>query len=86
MDASEKLLTLREAAQLVPGAPSVSTLWRWIMRAERSLEATKVGGRFFTTEAAIARFIKGCNESRPSKVNADKAPERRREPAGVLGK
>ena len=55
---SEKLLTLPEAAALLPGRPSVATLWRWRTRGAhgRRLESLVLGGKVFTSAEAIQRF------------------------------
>jgi hypothetical protein len=55
----EQLLSLREAAKKLPGAPHWSTLMRWSRRGlkdGRRLATVKIGGRIFTSAAALAKF------------------------------
>jgi len=56
---SERLLTLREAAQRLPGSPAISTLHRWRQRGIHGiqLETCLIGGKRFTSEAALQRFV-----------------------------
>lgn len=56
--ATEKLLTLSEAAALLPGHPSVATLWRWRTKGARGrrLESIAIGGKVYTSSEAIQRF------------------------------
>lgn len=58
---SERLLLLTDAAKVIPGRPSVPTLWRWRMRGVRGvrLETCVVGGRRYTSREALSRFIVG---------------------------
>lgn len=55
----DKLLTLREAAEHLPGRPHVSTVWRWVLRGVRGTKLTTVvrGGRRFTSQEALVQFI-----------------------------
>lgn len=52
-------LTLRQAAALLPGRPSRSTLHRWAHQGIRGvrLATSLIGGRRYTTREAIERFI-----------------------------
>ena len=54
----ETLITLAEAAKLIPGRPSACSIWRWRTRGVkgRKLECVKIGGRAYTSLEAIARF------------------------------
>lgn len=53
------LLSLREAAEVVPGSPSPSTLWRWAMRGHKGvrLEHLCIGGKLFTSRRALQNFF-----------------------------
>lgn len=55
---TEHLLTMTEAARLLPGRPSTCTLWRWRTRGVdgRVLESVTVGGRTYTSREALQRF------------------------------
>jgi hypothetical protein len=57
------LLTLDEAAQLLPHRPHPSALWRWARRGLRArdgrvirLAHVRIGGRIFVTLQAIREF------------------------------
>jgi Protein of unknown function (DUF1580) len=54
----ESLITLPEAARLLPGRPHVSTLWRWVSRGCRGirLETLAIGRHRFTSREALERF------------------------------
>jgi hypothetical protein len=60
----EKLLSLRDAAQLLPrsrnGRPThPSTILRWILHGlrGRKLEGARLGGRWITSAEALERFV-----------------------------
>lgn len=57
---SEELLTLAQASRLLPGRPSVATLWRWRHRGVggRRLETVVIGGRPYTSKEALQRFAR----------------------------
>ena len=54
----ETLVTLTQAARMLPGHPHVSTLWRWCRRGVKGivLETYVVAGRRFTSTEALERF------------------------------
>lgn len=56
--ATESLLTLPQAAALLPDRPSVATLWRWRTKGcrGRKLESISLGGKVYTSSEAIQRF------------------------------
>lgn len=58
---NERLLTLRQAAEALPGRPDISTVWRWCLHGvgpqRRRLETIKRGGRRFTSLEALERFV-----------------------------
>ena len=53
------LITLREASQLIPGAPSVSTLWRWTVQGQKGvfLAHIRIGGVIYTSRDALQTFF-----------------------------
>jgi hypothetical protein len=55
---SEQLLTLADAAKLLPDRPSVCTLWRWRTRGARGrkLESIALSGKVYTSVEALQRF------------------------------
>ena len=65
----EDLLTLRQAAQLIPsrsGRPiDVSSIWRWTLRGIKGkrLESVSLGGQKYTSRQALARFVSAINPS-----------------------
>jgi hypothetical protein len=54
-----ELLSLAEAARLLPKAPNPATLWRWRTKGIRGvrLKTVLVGGRRYVSRAALNRFI-----------------------------
>ena len=81
---SESLLTLHDAAQLLPSnragkRVSFATVWRWVLRGVRAcdgqlvrLEAARVGGRWLTSREALERFAAALT----SPIDAGGAPIR----------
>jgi len=55
---TETLLTLSQAAALLPGRPSTASLWRWRKKGARGrrLESLVLGGKVFTSVEALQRF------------------------------
>jgi hypothetical protein len=55
---TEQLLTMPEVAALLPGRPSLCQIWRWRTKGVRGrkLETVIIGGRPYTSRAAVARF------------------------------
>jgi hypothetical protein len=55
----EKMVTLSQAAKLMPGRPDVSTLWRWRTRGLNGvrLATIKCGHKRLTSLEAIRAFI-----------------------------
>ncbi|MBA4016461.1 MAG: hypothetical protein C0483_04675 [Pirellula sp.] len=70
--ANERLLTFDEAAELLPPArrPSHATWWRWWRHGVQNvrLETAVVGGRRYTTRAAVERFAASMTEHRERQV------------------
>lgn len=56
---NEQLCLLTEASDSIPSRPSYCTLMRWKREGLRGirLETLQVGGRIFTSDQAINRFI-----------------------------
>ena len=57
------MLTLSQAAKLVPGRPHASTIWRWCRRGVLSrngerirLQHIRMGGKIFTKEIWVEEF------------------------------
>ncbi len=63
----EHLVTLAEAARLLPGRPHLCTLYRWVARGVGGvkLEAVKVGGRTYTSRESLQRFAEACTGPHP---------------------
>jgi len=57
--ATEKWLTLAQAARLLPTRPAPSTLWRWARKGVRGvhLEYRRLGGKIVVTEQGIRHFM-----------------------------
>lgn len=65
----ETLINLSQAAAIVAemlptGALNCSTLSRWVSRGVRGrrLEVRRIGGRVYTTRAALGRFLDALNQ------------------------
>ena len=56
--ANETVVPIAEAPQHIPGRPSLTTVWRWVLNGTRTgkLESCLVGGRRFTSLESIQRF------------------------------
>lgn len=76
----ERLITLSEAARLIPGRPHASTIWRWRTRGVkgRKLESVTIGGKAYTSREALQRFAvaSGGTEPEPPTLRTPKARER----------
>ncbi len=66
----EELFSLTEAAKLIPGRPSVNSVWRWCRKGVISrsgcrirLEHIRAGGKLFTTEQWVKDFCCGLAQS-----------------------
>lgn len=70
--ATERLLTFDEAGELFPPArrPSHATWWRWYARGLSGirLETLVVGGRRYTSRAAVERFAAATTGHRERQV------------------
>lgn len=66
-----EMFPLDKASNHVPGRPHRSTCWRWAERGvirngeKIRLETISVGGRRYTSQKAIDRFIAACNPPGP---------------------
>lgn len=84
----EKLITMPEAALLVPRAeaqraPSAVSLYRWATLGCKGivLESVRSGGKRFTTAEAVRRFLEKLNEPKRGAAGAIR-PVRERIDAG----
>lgn len=61
---TETLISLIQARQRIPGNPHCGTLRRWCHEGLRGivLETVLVGGRRFTSQEAITRFIERLSQ------------------------
>ena len=66
---NEELITMAEAAKLLPGRPSVVSLWRWRLRgiAGVKLRFVTVGRKPLTTREWLREFIIKSSEARQAK-------------------
>lgn len=92
---SENLLTLHDAAQLLPSnrvgkRVNFSTIWRWALKGIRAidgrlvkLEAARVGGRWLTSKEAIERFSEALT---PTNDDAQIRPPAARKRGGTVAK
>lgn len=75
----EKPISLTQATKKVASRPNLSTVWRWAMKGSNGikLETVTIGGRRFTSEEALKRFIhkttaKANGPAEPSRTDAQK--------------
>ena len=68
-------ISLREAAEVLPGNPSPATLSRWAHHGVRGtrLATVLVGGRRYTTPAAINTFLGALSDPCPQGGPSDTA-------------
>jgi len=59
LNTDEKLLTFAQAAAWLPSRPHVATLHRWRLKGVHGvrLETVRIGGRRYTSQEAISRFV-----------------------------
>lgn len=69
----DKLIPLSQLARNLPHQPSPATYWRWHSRGIHGikLEIIRVGGRVYSTEAALAEFIRLTTAAKTTKPNPD---------------
>jgi hypothetical protein len=78
----EHLLTLTQAAKILPGRPNLATLWRWRTKGVRNgikLETAMSGGKRFTSLEAIKRFqerVTAAADHVPAAVTTPRQRER----------
>ena len=72
-NAPEEYLSMTEAAKLIPGRPSVSTVHRWAGRGVDGvvLASIRAGGRRYTSMSAIDEFLSQLNTSEQQVLKAD---------------
>lgn len=67
------LISLQDAAKMVPGQAKgrihIMTLYRWATTGVQGhrLQTTRIGGRIFTKEAWIQKFMIDCSNKRKQK-------------------
>jgi hypothetical protein len=89
----EQLLTLREAAAMLPGPTSYKTVFEWVSKGYKGikLEALKLGGRWITSADALQRFAEAITAAEtlsvapgsPRKCGTDDANRRLRDQFGL---
>lgn len=61
----EKLISFREAGEIVPGGPKCyATVRRWskVGSNGKKLESTRIGGRIYTSKEALHRYLEATNK------------------------
>jgi hypothetical protein len=73
MQTDQEVISLTKAAQMIPSRPSTASVWRWCVKGvrKRKLDSTIVGGRRYTTERAVAEFLKSLNLEAADELKAD---------------
>jgi hypothetical protein len=76
---SERLISLAEATKVLPGRPHLSCLHRWRLRgvAGIKLETVRVGGRRYTSDEALQRFIAAVTAAADGKAVPVRTPRQR---------
>jgi hypothetical protein len=77
---AESLISINAAAKKIPGRPHIGTVWRWILTGLNGtkLESAKVGGRRYTSEEAIQRFIAATTAAADGEQPLIRSPLQRR--------
>ena len=80
---SESLISINEAPSHIPTRPHVATVWRWIQRGVRGvkLETALIGGKRYTSQEAIQRFIEGTTAASSGQPVKRATPSRSRQAA-----
>jgi hypothetical protein len=78
---SERIVTLTEAAKLLPSRPNVATLWRWRTAGIRGvkLETMMIGGRRVTSREKLDTFfarVTAAADGEPVRVETPRQRER----------
>ncbi len=62
----EQLVLLGGAGQVLPNRPARATLWRWAEKGLHGviLETVWLGGRRYTSQEALQRFLERLNAAR----------------------
>lgn len=62
-----------QAAKLIPGRPSTSSLHRWAVHGIKGnkLQSIRVGSKIFTTREWISEFLANCNRSDDDVLKAE---------------
>jgi hypothetical protein len=70
-------ITLAEAARLLPGCISPTTVWRWTRRGivGIKLKSKSIGARTFVTKDDLEEFVRQVTAARAAKAN-DSLPDR----------
>lgn len=75
----EDLIRFSDAAKEFPGRPSLATLHRWRLRGVRGikLETLLIGGKRFTSFAALDRFARKLTAATASHSTSPRTTKRR---------
>ncbi len=76
--ATERLLTLKEAAAFLPRRPHLATMYRWMSRGIQGvrLERVKCGGTTYTSIEALQRFAEHLSCGNQNKHTSPSAASR----------
>jgi hypothetical protein len=75
----ESLISLTDAAKMLPGRPNLSTIWRWRNRGVRGvkLETVMCGGRRMTSLESLARFFQRVTAAADGETVRTETPRQR---------
>lgn len=76
---TEKVIAIKDVPTLVPGRPALMTVYRWLNRGVRGrrLETVLVGGKRYTSQEAITRFIEETTAAADGRRPKSKKSNRR---------
>lgn len=71
---TERIISMSQASSMLPGRPTLCTLWRWRLKGirGRKLECVIVGGTPYTSVEALQRFAaqQGGNDAPTTRTPA----------------
>ncbi len=70
---AKKCISFAEAAKILPGNPSISTLWRWYRYGVKGvkLRTLVIGGRRYTTPEFLSEFSARLSDRHPANESGD---------------
>lgn len=75
---TEQVISMAQASAMLPGHPSLCTLWRWRLKGirGRKLECVVIGGTPYTSIEALERFAQQQGESGATRTRTSRQRQR----------